>query len=308
MYRLLFLAFFLSLFSCHSKDDEDKAHDLKIALQLLDSKNIKLRLPSLGEGSEKDWVYGIKVITKIEGIEKTYAYGLFSDTTDIQLKPINKATEYRFQSTAIEKGTGTGLYRTMDPEKGIYKYYSPLEGYLDNKFYYSAEESAPLGFYPGSNSVLENNPTAGGEPSVETLFPELIRYYGETDLITLSPDSPKITLDLYNVSFGVNYTILKMEKGDTLKVELYSGDNLRLNNKTFVYPDTVQTFFYTLSGDDKVNHDYLKEVITPPSPVYKTKVPIKVTYIYNTGRISEVPFDFTAERNQTRNMNFTYGR
>ena len=305
MPRFLVLIILFKLLSCHNNNDQDEHHALKVDLEFLDSKNIKLNFPSLGD---EEWIYGIKVLHKEEGTEKVYAYGLFQDTTNIELKLLNHSTEYRFQSTAIEKGTGTGLYRTMDSEKGIYKYYTPIEGYLDNKFHYSTEISAPLNFYPGSNLVFEDNPTPAKTPYLETLLPEIVRYYGETEFTELSPNAKDIKLDLYNVSFRVNYEIFKMEKGDTIKVELYSGDNLRLNNKTIIYPDTVQTFIYTLAGYDKINHDYLKEVVTPPSPVYKTKVPIQVTYIYNTGRRSVVPFDFTAERNGTRSLKFTFGR
>ena len=248
------------------------------------SQKIEVNLPNLQETDTSNWIYGIKVFQVLDGNETCYAYGLFSETKDISFYPEFKK-KYRFEATAIAKGTGLGIFHEKDSISGLDRYSPPLQSLLDNQFHYDCKDQAEdWSFYPAGNlvTVVTDSTTISKE---NTTTPEIIRYFGQTDTLELNYAKDPVLIALTNASFGLEFYLENIEEGDGLSITINEIADSKLS-RTFVYIDKVisrSLHFFQVSDEGVVNHEYLKKIITPDQPAYRFQVKVRASYRTKAG-------------------------
>ena len=250
------------------------------------------------------WLYGVKIYQVVNGTDSCYAHGLFSDIDKIHFIP-EFDKKYYFQATAINKGTGLGLYNSLDSISGYYQYFTPLEAVLDNTFHYSCFEKENWYFDPASNyaRVFEFSES---KTSTFSLMPELIRYYGESDTVNISKKTKIITLDLWNISYGLDIKVEGMQDGDVAYIEIFGYEKHKglRNHIVISYPTIEVKHYYEFGDGPEINRNYLKKVIKPEIPRYEQSVSINARIVHKDGSPGQIaPKSVIVQRNETSIVN-----
>ena len=298
-----FIIYGLYLFSCTTKNIDDSTFKEERQNSSSELLSVNINLPNLKSDTEEEWIYGIKIYQIEDGAQNCYAYGLFSDMSQIFFEPeFNK--RYYFEATAINQGTGLGLYKTFNQPSGYYRYYSPVDSELDNQFHYQCPTASNWYFDPASNYtiVFENN---GGQiRDVISYMPELIRYYGESDTLLIDKNLPEVNLDLINASYGVNYTIQNMQEGDSVVVVLNSGSPGLTNSLKIVFPEDQSIRYYEFGDVRALERNYFKPIVKPEIPRHVQEVNYQARVIHKDGTQKDIgPINFNVSRNETTIVN-----
>ena len=298
MLHYFFILLAIFFFSCQKNSDNFNQNIEKLSMTE-NSPSVKIDFSELEQVDTTQWLYGVKVYQVVNGIESCYAYGLFSEIDSIRFIP-EFDKKYYFQTTAINKGTGRGVYNTFNAETGVYRYYSPIDAELTNQFNYECPTRENWYFDPASNFATLFGYSGGTIRAVNAYMPELIRYYGESDTLTIHKDEKNIHLELINVSFGVNTNIENMQEGDTAIIVLNQETPALLNTMQIVYPDTTALHYYEFGDIHARIVDYFKTVINPEIPRHQQVISYVARILHKDGTHTDIPQETTEViRNKT---------
>lgn len=187
-----------------------------------------------------------------------YAIGRFNrlDSIHFLLDPV---TTYNIRMTAVQKGTGYGLFNYSFNYKPLYN--APLRGYIDNKMLYGTAATGDMGFpYRRGAGMISTFPYYYPDEGIgEFPIAEITMYSGTITNYKVDPLNDTLSIALKRMSFGLKFTCPQLTQGKLI-ASIYSwGPG---PNKEF-YPYTIDSSLsiyscldYQLS-DTLSNYDYV---------------------------------------------------
>jgi len=244
MKALKFLSLFLTmmaLWSCSSNEEviapEEETPAKEYMATIGFKGEISISEAPLSRASGND-LYGIQVYscgaTDETNNYKAYAYGLFDDLTQMNIKLI-EGYKYQFVATMVVDGKEK-IWSSNDGEYSCPFGYT-TEPQISNSFIYSNEEtligSTKVGNIKYGYSTLKNQ--------FQGFRPNLDRYYGEhTGYIPT--ENGNVAIDMKRTVFGLKVTVNNLTEG-TLSIAMAEAPVMEIT-----HPDTeiedIFTFYY----------------------------------------------------------------
>ena len=259
--KQLILAFFcLFAFSCSKLQDDDQQGQANFTKQKVErgtEKEITLHLggndirsllasplplsPLLDQGLDS-LLYGIKISRRATGedLYEPYLTGLFStkatEGDNIRFRGYN-LEEYKIEATLFKNQTSEKELYRFSNNKGKITFLNPLNGALLNEFIEKEDDQ----LYPADYRSTMFIPTLDKDKALEFNHGELERFYGE--IVDFRPDesieSDTLTIDLYRVSFGLNFEILgkTLKEDQRVRIAVNMGESPEgdKNNEIYTY-------------------------------------------------------------------------
>lgn len=213
---------------------------------------------------------------------KQYAHGLFDKVSDITI-PLQKDWKYRFFATIVADGKDR-----IANNNGVYGL--PFKTSLTNTFVFT-DEFDSYGI-TGSEAEL----------AVSGVFsrPDIDRYYGETEIYTVNPDSPSpVVVSIVRATFGLKVKVNNLTEGKLhIKTE---GSPVA----TISYPETEVSYIFSAMYICSAFYEDA-EGKTEFTKNYTEDINVNITYENADGL--EIPVkqeDYSFRRNEYTNLEVT---
>ena len=216
--------------------------------------------------NDESILYGIKVWRKFhedpEEDYREYLHGIFDNTglQNLRFRGYN-LEEYKIETTLIKNETDNlRLFRTIN-ESGIYSYYNPFNASLLNEFVEKPNDS----FLPANYLSSMYDIRIEKDTLIQFNHGELERYFGLANNFrpdtTLKNDT--LNVDLYRVSFGMNFEILGKELSEhqRVRVAVNMGKSPQVGKTdeiyTYILNNTTKKLDKVIAHgrDDDTEHD-----------------------------------------------------
>lgn len=238
MKKILFFALALIAFASCSKEDaieNESIEGKEYAVNLGFSGEIEISHSPLSKAGTND-LYGVQVYSKKSGDSNyaPYAYGLFDNTADMEVKLIG-GYQYKFVASMVEDGKNRIYFAGGN-------YYSPFDASssnccpLSNNFSYSSDIEM--------NGLDRGYTWMGIYTNEDRLFyrPNITRYYGELSNFTPS-ENKSATINMKRVCFGAKFTVKDFTDG---KITITIPEAPIM---TIAYPNTEVEDIFTFRGN-----------------------------------------------------------
>ncbi len=266
MKKILFLALALIAFASCSKEDaveNESIEGKEYVVNLGFSGEIEISHSPLSKAGTND-LYGVQVYSKKSGDSNyaPYAYGLFDNTADMEVKLIG-GYQYKFVASMVEDGKE----RIHHNDKGRYE--EPFDAIsssysiLTNSFNYSSDIEM-TGLSEGCAELYVSS-TFG-----DLCFrPNLSRYYGELSSFTPADNKPA-TINMKRVCFGAKFIVKDFTDGK-ITINIPEAPVM-----TITYPNTKVEDIFTFRGS--YNGDWA-------SDGYQENLEVNITWTKADGTI-----------------------
>lgn len=232
MKKILFLALALIAFANCSKEDaieNESIEGKEYVVNLGFSGEIEISHSPLSKAGTND-LYGVQVYSKKSGDSNyaPYAYGLFDNTADMEVKLIG-GYQYKFVASMVEDG------KSKIQKNGYEDYWDPFwigdMASLDNQFEYTVNAEMS-GLDSGHSNLLDGN----------YYRPNTNRFYGELSNFTPS-ENKSATINMKRVCFGAKFIVKDFTEGK-ITINIPEAPVM-----TITYPNTEAEDIFTFRGN-----------------------------------------------------------
>lgn len=288
MKKFLLFAMALIAFASCSKDDviDNESIDGKeYVVNLGFSGEITITQTPLTKAGTND-LYGVQVYSKKSGDSDyaPFAYGLFDNTTDMEVKLIG-GYQYKFVASMVEDGKN----KLHTFEGNYYPPFDAISTYcpLSNSFSYSSDIKMD-GLEDGYTWMAESDKTG------DNAFyrPNTIRYYGVLTDFTPA-ENKSATINMKRVCFGAKFVVNDFTDGK-ITINIPEAPAMTIN-----YPSTSVEDIFTFR-----NNSYSNESWTDDN--YQENLEVNITWTKANGTvipISNQIIEFTRNKLTTVTIN-----